>query len=54
MQRLLLILIPVAAVAYPLLSVIPSAYQWRIRRRIARLYGELKLIEDTSKRKETV
>ena len=25
--------------------VIPSAYEWRVRRRIARLYGELKLIE---------
>jgi TRAP-type uncharacterized transport system substrate-binding protein len=44
-ERLLLILIPVAAVAYPLVSFAPQAYDWSIRRRIARLYGELKLIE---------
>ena len=44
-ERLLLVLIPVAAVAYPLVSFAPQAYDWSIRRRIARLYGELKLIE---------
>ena len=44
-QRLLLILIPVAAVAYPLVSFTPQVYDWSIRRRITRLYGELKLIE---------
>jgi TRAP-type uncharacterized transport system substrate-binding protein len=44
-ERLLLILIPVAALAYPVLSVAPQVYDWSIRRRIARVYGELKLIE---------
>jgi len=44
-ERLLLLLIPVAAVAYPLLSVVPKVYDWSIRRRIFRLYGELKFIE---------
>jgi hypothetical protein len=44
-ERLLLILIPVAALAYPVLSVAPQVYDWSIRRRITRLYGELKLIE---------
>ncbi len=44
-ERLLVLLIPVAAVAYPLLSVVPQVYDWSIRRRIFRLYGELRFIE---------
>jgi hypothetical protein len=44
-ERLLVLLIPVVAVAYPLLSAVPRMYQWNIRRRIFRLYGELKFIE---------
>jgi len=44
-ERLLLLLIPVAAIAYPLLSALPQMYQWNIRRRIFRLYGELKFID---------
>jgi len=44
-ERLLVLLIPIVAVAYPLLSAVPQMYQWSIRRRIFRLYGELKFIE---------
>ena len=43
--RLLLLLIPVIGVAYPLLRTAPTLYSWSIRRRIFRLYGELKFIE---------
>lgn len=43
--RLLVLLIPVVGVAYPLLRVVPAAYGWSMRRRIFRLYGELKFIE---------
>jgi TRAP-type uncharacterized transport system substrate-binding protein len=43
--QLLLLLIPVVAVAYPLLRVAPALYGWGMRRRIFRLYGELKFIE---------
>ena len=39
------LMIPVAGVAYPLLRVVPAVYGWSMRRRIVRLYGELKLIE---------
>jgi TRAP transporter TAXI family solute receptor len=43
--RVLLLLIPLIGVAYPLLRVTPALYGWSMRRRIFRLYGELKSIE---------
>jgi hypothetical protein len=39
------LLIPIVGVAYPLLRTAPALYAWNMRRRIFRLYGELKLIE---------
>jgi hypothetical protein len=44
-SRFLVLLIPLAGVAYPLLRVVPAAYAWSMRRRIFTLYGELKFIE---------
>jgi TRAP-type uncharacterized transport system substrate-binding protein len=44
-SRLLVILIPVAGVLYPLLRLAPSLYFWTVRRRVYRLYGELRFIE---------
>jgi TRAP transporter TAXI family solute receptor len=44
-SRLLVLLIPVIGVAYPLLRMAPTLYGWSMRRRIFRLYGELKYIE---------
>jgi NMT1-like family len=44
-SRLLVLLIPLMGVAYPLLRIAPALYGWSMRRRIFRLYGELKLIE---------
>lgn len=43
--RLLIILIPVIGVMLPLFRLLPAVYGWYIRRRIFRLYGELKFIE---------
>lgn len=43
--QLLVLLIPVAAVLYPLLRLVPAVYAWGMRRRIFRLYGELRFIE---------
>ena len=45
-QQLLVVLIPVIAVLYPLLRFMPAVYGWAMRRRVFRLYGELKLLED--------
>jgi TRAP-type uncharacterized transport system substrate-binding protein len=45
-QQLLVILIPVLAVLYPLLRFLPALYGWAMRRRVFRLYNELKRLED--------
>jgi len=44
-ERLIVVLIPLLAVIYPLFRFMPALYTWEIRRRINRLYGELKFIE---------
>jgi hypothetical protein len=43
--QLLVLLIPVVGVLYPTLRLLPSLYGWAMRRRIFRLYGELKFLE---------
>ncbi|UCH46525.1 MAG: C4-dicarboxylate ABC transporter substrate-binding protein [Betaproteobacteria bacterium] len=43
--RLLVLLIPIIGIAYPLFRLLPALYGWSMRRRILRLYGELKFIE---------
>jgi TRAP transporter TAXI family solute receptor len=45
-QQLLVILIPVLGIMYPLLRFLPAVYAWAMRRRVFRLYGELKYLED--------
>jgi hypothetical protein len=47
LQRLLIILLPVAGILYPLWSLLPRFYRWQMQRRIFRLYGELRLMERT-------
>jgi TRAP-type uncharacterized transport system substrate-binding protein len=44
-SRLLVLLIPVIGVAYPLVRFAPAIYGWSMRRRIFRLYGQLRFIE---------
>ncbi len=44
-SRLLVLLIPVIAIAYPVLSFAPALYSWSVLRPIFRMYGDLKLIE---------
>lgn len=44
-KQLAITLLPILAIAYPLLRALPAAYAWRMRRRIFTLYGELKLLE---------
>lgn len=54
-NRILLLLIPLGAIVYPVLSLVPQIYAWNIRRRIFQLYGELRFIEDElEKRSGTV
>jgi TRAP-type uncharacterized transport system substrate-binding protein len=43
--QLLVVVVPLVAVLYPPLRALPSAYAWWMRRRVYRLYSELKRIE---------
>jgi len=45
-QRLVLILVPIAGILYPLWSVLPRVYRWQMQRRIYRFYGELRFLQD--------
>lgn len=44
-ERLWVMVLPLVAIAIPLSRIIPPLYNWRIRRRILALYGELRLLE---------
>jgi TRAP-type uncharacterized transport system substrate-binding protein len=44
--RLLVLLIPIVAVLYPMMRFLPAFYGWLMRSKIARLYGELRFLED--------
>jgi TRAP-type uncharacterized transport system substrate-binding protein len=43
--QLLVLAIPVVGVLYPMLRLAPALYGWGMRRRIFRLYGQLKFLE---------
>jgi len=44
-QRLLVIILPIAGILYPLWSLLPKVYRWQMQGRIYRLYGELRVFE---------
>ncbi len=44
-DRMVVMLIPLFAVLIPVLKIAPGIYNWRIKSRIYRRYGELKFIE---------
>jgi TRAP transporter TAXI family solute receptor len=43
--QLLFVLLPVIGILFPLMRFTPALYEWAMRHRIIRLYGELKLLE---------
>jgi TRAP-type uncharacterized transport system substrate-binding protein len=43
--RVLVVLIPLIGIIFPLMRLVPFLYGWNVRRRIFRLYGELKFLE---------
>jgi TRAP-type uncharacterized transport system substrate-binding protein len=45
LDRLVKVLLPVFAVVFPLMRILPWFYSWKNRSRIRRLYGELKFLE---------
>lgn len=44
-DRLIVLLVPVIALLIPLMRIAPALYSWRVRSRVFRCYGELKLLE---------
>lgn len=44
-SKLLVLLIPIVGVVYPIFRLLPALFGWSVRRRIFRLYGELKFLE---------
>ena len=44
-DRLIVLLIPLVALALPLMRIVPSLYGWRIRSRVYKWYGQLKFLE---------
>jgi TRAP transporter TAXI family solute receptor len=45
-DRLIVLLIPIIALLIPLLRIAPAIYNWRVRSKVFRSYGELKFLED--------
>jgi hypothetical protein len=45
LQRLAIVILPLAGILYPLWSLLPGFYKWHMENRIYRLYGELEFIE---------
>lgn len=44
--KLIILLIPILGVLYPMVRFLPAVYDWTMRRKISRLYGELRFLED--------
>lgn len=44
-ERAMVILLPIAAILFPLFSYLPQFLRWRVRSRVYRWYGELALLE---------
>ena len=45
LERLIVLLVPLLVILVPLINLLPQLLRWRVRSRIYRLYGELKLLE---------
>jgi TRAP transporter TAXI family solute receptor len=46
MGKLIILLIPIVGVFYPMMRLLPRFYDWVMRSKVLRLYGELRLLED--------
>jgi TRAP-type uncharacterized transport system substrate-binding protein len=44
--KLIILLIPILAVLYPMTRFLPRLYDWVMRSKVLRMYGELRLLED--------
>ncbi len=44
-ERLLVVIVPILALAIPLTRIVPALYSWRVRSKVFRWYGEVREIE---------
>jgi TRAP-type uncharacterized transport system substrate-binding protein len=44
--KLIILLIPILGVLYPMMRFLPRLYDWAMRSKVLRMYGELRLLED--------
>jgi TRAP transporter TAXI family solute receptor len=44
--KLTILLIPILGVLYPMMRFLPALYDWAMRSKVLRMYGELRLLED--------
>jgi TRAP-type uncharacterized transport system substrate-binding protein len=44
--KVIILLIPILAVLYPMVRFLPRLYDWAMRSKVLRMYGELRLLED--------
>jgi TRAP-type uncharacterized transport system substrate-binding protein len=44
--KLIILLIPILGVLYPMTRLLPRLYDWAMKSRVLRMYGELRLLED--------
>src|SRR5262249_56214786 len=44
--KLIVLLIPILGVLYPMVRFLPRLYDWAMRSKVLRMYGELRLLED--------
>jgi hypothetical protein len=44
--KLIILLIPIVGVLYPMVKFLPRLYDWLMRSKILRMYGELRFLED--------
>src|SRR3974377_1669389 len=44
--KLIILLIPVIGVLYPMVRFLPRLFDWTMRSKVLRIYGELRMLED--------
>jgi hypothetical protein len=44
-KQILAVVLPLVGIVYPVLRIVPSGFDWIMRRRITHLYGQLRMIE---------
>ena len=44
--KFIILLIPILGVLYPMMRFLPRLYDWAMRSKVLRMYGELRLLED--------